>query len=417
MALSDTAIPQGNAYRRLFGNRSFVALWVGQMISFIGDYCNYLAIPIMVNRLTGSAMMVGLAVMATALPALLLGPIAGVFVDRWDRKWTMIISDVLRGVIVLSLLLVRSVDQVWIFYVEGFLVSCVSQFFFPARNAVLPLIVKEQDDLLPANGLMQVIQMFGLLAGPALAGFAIGLWGERIAFIANSAGYFASAAVLTLMVVPRTTSTPPGSGNRIQEVRAELLDGLVYLFGHRSTLGVLICMSVAMLGFGAIQVIWVPYLQSAFGVGATGLGIVDSIQGAGMLVGGVLLGFVAGKVSKTTLGSGGICLLGLGFAAMGFAPTFTILIAISFVVGLAIVPAESALSTIMQLAVPDLKRGRVSSSLGAVTTAASLVSMGLASTFGEAIGLSNVYAFTGLLVFIAGLLGFWLLKEPEGQAA
>lgn len=417
MALSDTAIPRGNPYRRLFGNRSFVALWVGQMISFIGDYCNWLAIPIMVNRLTGSATMVGLSVMATALPALLLGPVAGVFVDRWDRKWTMIISDVLRGVVVLSLLFVRSVDQVWIFYVEGFIVSCVSQFFFPARNAVLPLVVKEQDDLLPANGLMQVIQMAGLLAGPALAGFAIGLWGEKVAFIANSTGYLASAAAVTLMTVPRTTSAPPSGGIRIEEVRTELLEGLAYLFGHRSTLGVLICLSVAMLGFGAIQVIWVPYLQSAFGVGATGLGIVDAVQGAGMAVGGVLLGFVAGRLSKTTLGSGGICVLGLGFAAMGFAPTFTILIAISFVVGLAIVPAQSALNTIMQLAVPDLKRGRVGSSLGAITTAASLVSMGLASSFGEAIGLSNVYAFTGLLVFIAGLLGFWFLKEPEDLAA
>ena len=145
--------------RRLFQNRDFTALWIGQMISFTGDYFNYLAIPIMVNRLTGSAMMVGLSVMASALPALVLGPIAGVFVDRWDRRRVMLLSDVLRALLVLCLLTVRTADQVWIFYVIGFLVSCTSQFFFPARGAVLPLIVTDPDDWLAANGLMQIIHL------------------------------------------------------------------------------------------------------------------------------------------------------------------------------------------------------------------------------------------------------------------
>ena len=85
------------SYGRLFRNRNFVALWVGQTISFIGDYFYFLAIPIMVERLTGSALAVGLSVIASALPMLLLGPIAGVFVDRWDRTRTMIVADILRG--------------------------------------------------------------------------------------------------------------------------------------------------------------------------------------------------------------------------------------------------------------------------------------------------------------------------------
>jgi MFS family permease len=85
-----------------------MALWIGQMISFIGDYFVYLAIPIVVNRLTGSALMVGLAMISSALPALVLGPIAGVFVDRWDRQRTMIASDMIRAVLVLFCLLVHT---------------------------------------------------------------------------------------------------------------------------------------------------------------------------------------------------------------------------------------------------------------------------------------------------------------------
>jgi len=249
---------KNNAYRRLFSNRDFLALWIGQMVSFIGDYFNWLAIPIMVNRLTGSAMMTGFAVMSSALPALILGPVAGVFVDRWDRKHTMIISDVVRAVMVLSLFLVRSADQVWIFYVEGFLVSCVSQFFFPSRSAVLPLIVKDKEEWLPANGLMQIIQMVGLLFGPALAGFVIGLWGERAAFVANSIGYCVSAAAISLMNVPRTTLAVDRGKNQILAVWQELRVGLSLLFGQRILLGVMVCMAIVMLGIGALQVGWVP---------------------------------------------------------------------------------------------------------------------------------------------------------------
>ncbi len=400
---------------RLLRNRSFAALWLGQLVAFIGDYFNMLAIPILVNRLTGSAAMVGLSMISTALPALLLGPLAGVFVDRWDRKWTMIGANLLRAGLVLVLLTVKTAEQIWIFYVIGFLVSCISQFFFPARGAVLPLIVKEKEDWLLANGLMQIIMTVGLLAGPALAGFSIGLWGEQIAFLINSAGFLLSTAFLLAMSVPRTTENPP-SANALSAVWKDLREGVAYLFGHESTLGALICMSVAMLGAGAINVVWVPFLQRTFGVGAVGLGIVDSAQGAGMVLGGLLLSVAAQRLSKTILGAGGMLFLAIPFALVGFVPQFWMVPAMTFLMGLGLVPVESALTTILQIAVPDQKRGRVGASFNAVTTAASLVSMGLAATFGELVGLRNVYLATGILIFLSGLLGFRLLKEPDAPA-
>src|SRR5512142_341551 len=100
--------------RRLFHNSNFVALWIGQAISSIGDYFTLLAIPIFVNRLTGSVMLVGFSFISTALPALVLGPVAGVFVDRLDRRLVMIVSDLLRGALTLCLLLIRDPGQVWI---------------------------------------------------------------------------------------------------------------------------------------------------------------------------------------------------------------------------------------------------------------------------------------------------------------
>jgi len=438
------------AYRRLFRNKSFLALWLGQTVSFVGDYFYWLAIPIMVDKLTGSALQVGLSVMASAVPMVFLGPVAGVFVDRWDRKRTMIVADLLRAGLVLLCLLVRTPDQVWIYYVVAFLMSCVSRFFFPSQNAVLPLIVPQRDDLLAANGLMQIVQTLGLLIGPTLAGFSIGIWGERVAFVADSVTFLISAAAILTMAVPRTT---PGRRQRratqgeLAAVVAEIREGVVYLFGNRTMVGVLLCLGVVQLGLGAINVIWVPFMRHIFGLGPEGLGAVDAAQGVGMALGGLALGMVAGRFQRKRLASWSIVFIGIMIALMGLSPAFSLahllpgvpdvavvaagasiedmavgqrllylplmLLVYSLLLGIALVPAQSALMTMMQLAVPDLKRGRVGSALNALTSAAGVVSMLVAATMGEMAPLRAIYVVSGLLVSAGGIVGLYVLQEPE----
>ena len=432
-------------YRELFGNRSFLALWLGQTISFVGDYFYWLAIPIMVERLTGSALQVGLSVMASALPMLLLGPVAGVFVDRWDRKRTMIAADLLRGLLVLVCLLVKTPDQVWIYYIVAFLMSSVSRFFFPAQNAVLPLIVRDRDHLLAANGLMQVVQTAGFLIGPALAGFSIGLWGGQIAFLVDSATFFVSALAIVTMAVPRTTAgRQVAAGSQLAAVRTEMREGVAYLFGNRIMVGVLLCLAVVQLGLGAMNVIWVPFMQRTFGLGAEGLGVVDAAQGVGMAVGGVMLGFVTARFSKRKLAGWTIVFIGAMLALIGLSPTYSLaslnpalppglpgagmsvgqrlmympllVLLASLLVGVALVPAQSTLTTMMQLAVPDLKRGRVGSALNALTTAAGLISMVAAAALGEIVALRLIYVISGIIVSAGGLVGLAVLAEPEMPA-
>jgi MFS family permease len=429
-------------YGRLFRNRSFLALWLGQTVSFIGDYFYILAIPIMVEELTGSALQVGLSFMASALPMLLLGPVAGVFVDRWNRKWTMIVADLLRALLVLVCLLVRTPDQVWIYYVVAFLMSSVSRFFFPAQNAVLPLVVKDRNDLLAANGLMQIVQTVGLVVGPAAAGFAIALWGEQIAFFVDSATFLVSALAIITMVVPHTTGDrQKAEDGELAAVWAELREGVAYLFGNRVMVGVLLCLSVVSLGLGAINVIWVPFMKRTFGLGAEGLGAVDAAQGVGMIVGGLLLGFMTTRFRKRPLAGWSIVFIGAMIALVGLSPAFSLLnlfpglavgapveeltvgqrllamplllLVYSLLLGIALVPAQSALTTMMQLAVPDLKRGRVGSALNALTTVASLLSMVAAMTLGEVVSLRLIYFVAGILVSAGGLVGLYVLEDPQ----
>jgi MFS family permease len=404
------------AYGRLFRNRSFMVLWLGQTVSFIGDYFNWLAVPIMVERLTGSALSVGLSVISNTLPMLFLGPVAGVFVDRWNRKWTMVAADVLRALLVLFCLLVQTADQVWIYYVVGFLMSCVSRFFFPAQNAMLPLLVPDEDDLLVANGMMQIVQTVGLLVGGALAGFVIGLWGEQVAFVIDSSTFVVSAVAITMLIAPRTTQGQQAAGGQIAAVWAEIREGVIYLFGNQTLVGVLICMAVVQLGAGALQVVWVPFLERTFGIGAVGLGIVDSVQGAGMVVSGAGLGLLTSRLSKTTMIGWGLGFTGLALCGMGLAPAFGYVVAWSFFLGVVLVPIQSSLMTMMQLAAPDLKRGRVGSAFDALTTTAAMVSMGAATGLGELIGLQTIYLACGLIVSGAGLVGSFVLREPDTAA-
>lgn len=399
-------------YRRLFRNHNFVALWIGQLISFIGDYFVILAIPVVVNRLTGSAMAVGFSYMAAALPALFLGPIAGVFIDRWDRRKVMIASDIIRGLTVLALLNVNTREQVWIFYVINFLLACTSQFFLPARNAVLPLIVEDKEDWLTANGLMQVIFTVGFLAGPALAGFSIGLWGEKVAFIANSIGYFASAAAVLTMHVPHKPAEQKQGGSAIRAVLNELRDGVATIAASRSLSGIMLSNAISQLGIGAIMVIWVPFLYRVFNQGAAGVGLVDSAFGAGMVVGGLVLGFLSARLRKSTLAAAGMIGIGILCAVMGYSPTFWLILVENFFFGVVLVPMQSALMTIMQMATPDEKRGRVSSSMNAVASVGSLISMALAAFAGDAIGLKNLFVLVGFVLLLAGAFGFAMIKEP-----
>jgi MFS transporter, DHA3 family, macrolide efflux protein len=398
-------------YKRLLRNRHFMALWFGQLVSFVGDYFEWLAIPLLVQSMTGSTLMVGLALISNSIPVLLLGPVAGVFVDRWDRKKTMIAADILRALLILVCLTVQTPEQLWIYFVVGFAMSSISRFFYPALNASLPLIVKEEEDLLIANGMMQIVQTVGLLAGPAMAGFVIGFWGASAAFVIDSITFVISAVAIITVTIPHTT---PGKSS-VKLVWQEFKEGVSFLFGNPTMRSVLNLMTVVMLGVGAINVLWIPYLRTVFEVGPEGIGIVDSAQGFGMVIGGLALGAVSAVLKKPIIVGAGIMIVGVGFGAMGLAPSFAIIVIINIIVGTAMVPSQSVLYTMMQIAVPDQKRGRVSSGLSAVTTAASLASMAAASLLGDIIGFRIIFIVCGLITVFGGLVGMMGLMKNERE--
>ena len=405
-----------NAVHKRFGfvqtlqNSNFRALWLGQLISQVGDSFAILAVLVAVNELTKSTLALGLMVVSVTLPQLFFGLIAGVFVDRLDRKVTMIASDIARGLAILALLTVHTADRIYVFFIVGFVMGTVGAFYNPARNAALPNIVDEEL-LLPANALTQTGQVMATVFGPALAGLFIGWFGHAFAFIFDSLTFFVSAAAIATISIPFSNAETEKASARV--LWNQLGEGLAFIKGHKTILNVLITAAVAMLGLGAITVLAVRYLDEELGIGPTGLGFLNSVQGIGMVAGGVLIGNFAADLQANRIVGVGMIVLGLALASLSVAPNFTLVLAAAFIIGLCMVSARTILATMTQALVPDEKRGRVESALNTLITVATMTSMGLAGLLGDPLGVRLVFFLAGLITAVAGGMAIFTLRHPQ----
>src|SRR5919112_866257 len=157
-------------------NRSFRLLWLGQVVSQMGDWFNTIALYTIILQLTGSGRDVGLLLVARFVPSFLFGPISGVIADRFSRQRIMIVSDILRAVVVLGFLFVRTADHLWIIYVLTVLQLGLSTFFEPAKTAAIPSVVEERE-LVPANAISSVTWSVMLTLGAAVGGVITGAFG------------------------------------------------------------------------------------------------------------------------------------------------------------------------------------------------------------------------------------------------
>ncbi|HLJ80938.1 MAG TPA: MFS transporter, partial [Ktedonobacterales bacterium] len=191
--------------------RDFALVWLAGLISLTGDWLLMIGLPIYTFTLTGSALATSIMFMAAVVPQILLSSVAGVFVDRWNRKWTMIVTNGLLALGLLPLLLVHDMRTLWIVYAVAFGESIIAQFFAPAESAILPTLVRE-DQLVAANSLNALNKNIGRLGGPALGGLVVAWAGLGGVALLDTLS-FALAAALVLFIAPaaRPAARPAAS--------------------------------------------------------------------------------------------------------------------------------------------------------------------------------------------------------------
>ncbi len=387
------------AYRDLLRIRNFLLLWTGQAVSYIGDQFHFIAIMgLLLYEYDVSAVEVGTLMIFISAPSLIIGPVAGVYVDRWSRRWVMIASDIIRGGLVI---LVPFTTALWQIYLLMFLVSSVSRFFFPAYSSTVPNIVPK-DQLLKANSLAQTTYNISLVAGPAAGALLIGIVGYTAVFIINGLTFFFSA--LMIFRIHLIEERKPAKGG-IKEVVVQMKEGLLLIRETRPVLFVVSVFSGIMFLIGGINVLFLIFIRDVLTMGIMHLGVLSGFQGGGMILGALVIGFIGERFQKRSLILVGTCFVGVFLALFGVNPYIVLSYVLIFLIGLSISALNIPATTLLQEVVPDEIRGRVFGVQGTLIQGFTILSIGWESAVAAVIGSKLMIIVVGLLCAALGVLG------------
>lgn len=356
--------PRPSGYVELLrSNRPFRQLWLGQVVSQMGDWFNTIAIYTIILNLTGSGRDIGLLMVARFLPSFVFGPMSGVIADRFSRRSIMIVSDLLRALVVLGFLFVRRADQLWMIYVLTVFQLAFSTFFEPAKTAAIPSLVSDRE-LVAANAISSVTWSAMLTLGAAIGGVVTGWFGTDVAFVLDAATYLLSAALIASVRVPKR---PRREKHKLTVKRAlgitETVEGIRYVKRRPRVFAMLLVKPAWGLGGGILTLLAV-FGEKVFPVGAsaaTGIGVLFAARGIGTAVGPIVARRISGEGKRRMQVSIGVAFVigGLFYMAFGAATSFVVAL---IVLGIAHCGGSIlwVFSTVLlQRGVEDNFRGRV----------------------------------------------------------
>lgn len=408
-------------YRELIsGNRNFRNLLIGQVISELGNWFNFIASLGLVRLVSeASPMAAGILFAARLLPFAIASPLAGTFVDRFSRRQVMIITDLTRVGVALAYLLVRSPEDLWIAYVATAMLSVFGAFFDGAKNATTPNLAGKEG-LLAGTALMFSSRFLLMAIGSALGGWASAVFGYQVAFLINAASFAASA--YTVWLIPEEATRDEFTAERMAGRAArdsfvtELREGLRYTIKNHFALTILIMNVIWATGGGAINVIferlggvffankegWNPDVAAALLWTATGFGL-----GFGMLIAHRTSAFLDRHKAHVSFIGWTLIVHGILFSLGGLMPSLVLFAVFAFT-SRAVVGVEYAVQeTLFQRSLPDYIRGRIST----LDRGAELTIFGLSSYFSADamyyISPQTLTVISGILSAAAGILWFY----------
>lgn len=389
--------------------RTFGIIWIGQFLSLVSSSAVNFAIIIWLSLELGSAEVLAFAAIAGMLPQAVIGPIAGVFVDRWNRKKTMIFADAFvalcTGVMALNFLMGN--ESLVLIYVILALRSVGSAFHMPAMQASIPLLAPK-DQLLRIAGINQVIQSVSTIAGPALGALAITLLPIGHVLWLDIAGAIIAITSLLFVTIPkqkREIKEKQGVNDVVRDIKMGLLDiiknrGLTWLFLY-SVLVTFFVMPVAVL---------FPLLTTThFGGGKWEMSVIEIIWGVGMLIGGGLLGIFKPAISKVILINTMYIIMGLSLSLSGYisGDMFIVFVILTSIGGISLSIFNASFTTILQEEIPSEKLGRVFSMYYSLAVFPSIVGLLGTGFLADTVGINVTFIVLGLAIAGVGLVSFF----------
>jgi predicted MFS family arabinose efflux permease len=395
--------------------RDYALLLSATFISLTGDWILTAGLAYQVYVLTGSTLASAAMVLAALLPQVALGSCAGVLADRWDRRRTMIVANLLLAATLLPLLLVNHPRQTPIVYAVMTVQSAIAVFFSAAEAALLPVLVPASRRV-TANALNGQIRDVGRLSGAALGGVLAGLGGIRLITIADALTFVAAAGMLTLIRF-RAARTPVAVSRR--HVLREWLAGARIAVSQRALRTLLVFVLITGVGEAVMSALMAPFVRDVLHGGATAYGNIMAVQAVGGLAGGLVVTLVAHRIPPRVLLGGGALAFGLLDLLLFLYPlVFEALwpaLVIMVLVGLPGAANLAGLMTIFQTATEDRHRGRVFGAITAVHASAMLIGIGLAGTAGGGAGIVPIIAIQGFGYCAAGAFALVALPKAPVQ--
>ncbi|NJK41444.1 MAG: MFS transporter [Acaryochloridaceae cyanobacterium SU_2_1] len=427
-------LDKGQGFGPVLRNTNFLLMWIGQVFSQMADKVYLvLMIALITTRFQASGQSVSVWVssimIAFTVPAVLFGSVAGVFVDRWSKKWVLVLTNVLRGVLVLSLpaLLWLSGAQIgwlhiplgfWMLLAVTFLVSTLTQFFAPAEQSAIPLIV-QKDQLLSANSLYTLTMLLAVIAGFAageplleMAAVLFAHYGWNLGREVVVGGSYAIAGLLLLLL--KTGETATDRSNSDNHVWTDIKEGLRYINDHRRIQIALIQLIILFSVFAALAVLVVRMAEVLPAIKASQFGFLLAMGGIGMAISAGLLGSLGQGLPRYRLsfyGSMGMAamLVGLSFSTHILWLTMLLLMGLGSAAALIGVPMQ----TTIQEKTPEEMRGKVFGLQNNATNIALSLPLALAGIAETFLGLQVVLLGLAGIVVIGGVLSWYIADTPH----
>ena len=385
-------------------------LWIAQIVSVFGDFLAIFAVLSYVSfNLHASAAQVTLITVAFMIPFALIGPVAGVFVDRWRVKRTMIASDLIRAVLALGLVFTASLGQV---YAILFLLSAVSTFFVPAQSVTLRTIVPPQG-LLSANALIQQGFQAVRIISPALAGAMVAWFGANSCYYIDTLSFMISASIIATLVIAREPVKPAEGSHPLESVSNDLIAGVKFIFTNPTISFVILAMAAGMFAISCFGPLIAVYVRDELHATSLAFGIINSMIGVGMIGGTLMISHFGKNVSKAHLALCGLFTMGAFVLVLAAFKTIAAASVSMFGLGIGVIFVIVSAQTLMQGNTPMEMIGRVSASFMAVLSLAQLVGLIFSGSLAQALGITNLFYASAVMLFWITIFGYFRLpKQP-----
>jgi Na+/melibiose symporter-like transporter len=394
------------------------------LISLTGDWILGIGLAYYVYVLTGTTLASAMVLLAEFLPQLILGSLVGVFVDRWNRTHTMVVTNLLLAAGLFPLLLVNGADRVWIIYAVLVWEGTVQLFFAPAEQAMLPRLVADED-LVTANALNGQNRDLSRLVGSALGGVVVTAGGITALALVDALTFVVAAAMIAAVATSGARQPLQGhegvanvATGRLAKLRREWIDGLRQAGSHRVLRVILVFALVTSVGEGIMGTLFAPFVRDVLHGSGQAYGIIVSVQAVGGIVGGLVAASIGTRISTVHMFGGAALVFGLIDLAMFLYPLIYVAIwpaaLCMLVVGLPGALTLAGFTTLFQRYTVDAYRGRVFSSMGVVQAVAAITGTVGAGFLGDSVGIVPIIAIQGAGYVAAGAAVLLVLR---GQLA